>query len=151
MQNFIIKKNMMLDNVEFFKQNSEQGYVDCIQNLIVSKPFGDHKFYIFSFVKRIDDDAGIKKMYHQARLTRPEPVPGTTLMKVDPKDPDKAVIIWTLPNQENFGLYKQDKMFADPFVHECIERFKANPMDMCKPDPDDLSDDQIRDVYRSKK
>lgn len=87
-------------------------------------------------------------MYHQARLTRPEPLPGTTLMKVDPKDPLNAVIIWTLPNQENFSLYKYGKMFGDPIVYESVQKYLTNPRELIQRDPDDLNDEQIRQVYR---
>lgn len=151
MQNFIMTKNKVMENVQFFKENSEDDYVKCIQNMITSQPFGNNKFYIFSFIKRVDDVAGIKKMYHQARLTKPEPLPGSTLIRVDPRDPGTCHILWTLPNQENFGLFKYNKLFADKFVDECIQRFKTNPMSMCDAEPDDLTEDQIRDIYRSKR
>lgn len=151
MSNFYLKNVKIKDNTEFWKQNSERNYVECVQNLIASKPFGDRKFYIFSFVKRIDDESGKKVMYHQPRLTRPEPLPGTTLMKVDPKHPEEAIIVWTLPNQENFGLYKHGKMFADQFVSECIDKFLKNPNSLIQPDPDDLNDEQIRQVYKELK
>jgi len=148
MQRFYLKKDQVWENTEFWKQNTEEDYVKCIQSLITSKPFGDHKFYIYSFVKRVNDNTGEKKMYHQPRLTRPEPLPGTSLLKVDPRSPDTAIIVWTLPNQENFGLYQRGKMFADEFVHECIQKFLNNPKEMCKPDSEDLNDNQIRDIYR---
>ncbi len=148
MSNFYLSGNDIWENTEFWKQNSEADYVKCIQGLIASKPFGDRKFYIFSFVKRMDDNSGYKKMYHQPRLTRPEPVPGTTLMKVDPKYPEEATIIWTLPNQENFGLYQAGKMFSDPFVYECVQKFLKSPRDFMQKDADDLSDEQIRDAYK---
>jgi len=148
MQNFYLSGGAISDNTAFWKENSEKDYVQCIQNLIQSKPFGEHKFYIFSFVKRVDDTSGVKKMYHQPRLTRPDPLPGTTLMKVDPRDPGTATIVWTLPNQENFGLYSPGKMFADSFVQECIEKFMKDPRSMIQRDPDDLSEDKIRDIYK---
>lgn len=151
MQNFYLTKGQIYENTDFWKKNTETDYVRCIQDLIASKPFGNRKFYIFSFVKRVDDSSGVKKMYHQPRLTRPEPLPGTTLMKVDPNDPETAMIIWTLPNEENFGMYKQGKMFADPFVFECIEKFKRNPKEFMQRDPDDLSDKEIKEIYREMK
>ena len=137
-----------MDNTEFWKTNSESSYVQCIQELIQSKPFGDRKFYIYSFVKRVDDLSGVKKMYHQPRLTRPEPLPGTTLKKVNPKYPEEATIIWTLPNEENFLLYSTGKMFADPFVYECIQNYINDRKSMIRPDPDDLADNEIRLVYK---
>ena len=75
MSNFYVCGTNVWDNVEFWKQNSEENYVECIQDLIQRRPFGDRKFYIFSFVKRVDDSSGIKKMHHQPRLTRPEDAP----------------------------------------------------------------------------
>lgn len=150
MQKFYIDKYQVFDNVEYFKQNSEKDYVQTIQNIISSDPFGGHCFYIFSFVKRVDDVSGIKKMYHQPRLTKPDPLPGTTLLRVNPKYPEEATIIWTLPNEEEFNLYKYGKMFEDPFVFECIEKYLHNPQELTKYIPGDLSDEQIREIYKSK-
>lgn len=148
MQNLILTKSHIHDNVQFFKQNSEKGYCDMIQKIISSKPFGKHKFYIFQFVKRVDDATGVKVMHHQPRLTKPEPLPGTTLLRCNPEDPDNVTIVWTLPNQENFGLYKQGKMFSDPFVHECVKKFLENPKELMKREEGDLDDEQIREIYR---
>lgn len=147
-KNYHLTNVNVWENTEFWKQNSEDSYVKCIQDIIKSKPFGNRKFYIFSFVKRVDDAAGIKKMYHQPRLTRPEPLPGTTLMKVDPRDPEEATIIWTLPNQENFHLYKYGKLFGDPFVNDCVDKYLNAPQEFMKKDPDDLNDEQIREAYQ---
>ena len=148
MSNFYVCGTNVWDNVEFWKQNSEENYVECIQDLIQRRPFGDRKFYIFSFVKRVDDSSGIKKMHHQPRLTRPEPVPGSTLMKVHPDHPEEAYIIWTLPNQENFKLYSHGKMFSDAFVHDCIAQYQSNPQRMMQPDPEDPPEEEMRRIYR---
>lgn len=145
---FSITREHAFDNIHFFKENSEDDYSQCIQSLIMSKPFGDNKFYIYSFIKRVDDASGIKKYYHQPRLTKPDPIPGTTLMRVDPRNPYEATIIWTLPNQENFGLYSVGKMFSDPFVHECVEKYLKNPRDLVRKEPDDLTEEQIREIYK---
>ena len=149
MQNFYLSKNEALDSVQNWKENSEQDWVKCVQDLIQSKPFGDHKFYIFMFVKRVNDITGEKKMYHQPRLTKPEPVPGTTLLRVNPLYPEEATIIWTLPNQETFNLYKEGKMFADEFVSECIDKYLNNPRELMKPEEGDLPDKKIRELWIS--
>ena len=174
-----MKQMEAFDSIQNVKENSEKGYCDMVQSIVKQKPFGDHKFYIFQFWKRIDDESGIKKMFHQPRLTKPEPVPGTTLLRVDPQDPETCTIIWTLPNENDFGLYKHGKMFSDPFVFECIEKYQSleraidriqrNLKDcknvniiknleweyehllanhpLTKKEPDDLSEEQIKDVY----
>lgn len=151
MSNFSLTRNQAFENTEFWVSNSEEDYCKMVQRIIISKPFGDNKFYIYQFVKRVDDLRGIKKMYHQPRLTKPEPLPGTTLLRADPRDPDTISIIWTLPNEENFGLYSEGKMFADPFVYECVQQFLRDPKEMCKREPDDLNDREIRNVYRQKR
>lgn len=151
MQKILLPKFKVFDNIEYFKQNSEKDYSDCIQNIIQSNPFGDNKFYIFSFVKRVDDVSGIKKMYHQARLTKPEPLPGTTLLRVDPRDPGAATIIWTLPNEESFHLYKQGKAFENSFVHECVDKFLNNRAELMKKEEGDLTEEEIREIYKSKR
>jgi len=145
--NYFLSKNDAFDSIENFKQNSENDWVDCVQSLIDSKPFGNHKFYIFMFVKRVDDTSGIKKMYHQPRLTKPQPVPGSTLLRVDPNHPEEAKIIWTLPNQENFGLYKQGKMFADPFVDECVHKFLHNREELMKPEEGELPEEEMKQLW----
>jgi hypothetical protein len=147
MSNFSLNKNNIIENTDFWRENTEKGYVECIQNLIQSKPFGDLKFYIFSFVKRVDDNTGVKKMYHQARLTKPHPVPGCTLLRADPRDPSVVDLMWTIPNEETFGLYSFGKMFADEQISEWVKTFIKDPESMCRPEPDDLNENQIREVY----
>lgn len=150
MQNFSLPVSTALDSVRNVKENSRKSYVDTVQKIIRSDPFDGHKFYIFSFMKRVDDMAGVKKMYHQPRLTRPVPVPGSTLMRVDPKNPEEATIIWTLPNEESFGMYKVGMTFTDPFVFECIETFQKNPRKFMERDEWDLPEEKIREIYVTK-
>ena len=147
MSNFYLTKNQAHENTEFWVYNSEKEYCDTVRKIIKSKPFGDNKFYIFQFVKRVDDTTGIKKMFHQPRLTKPLPLPGTTLLRVDPQNPDIMKIMWTLPNQENFSLYMEGKMFAEPFVHACIQRYRTNIFEMMQPEPDDLTEEEMQQVY----
>lgn len=144
----MISKAHALDNVAFFKENSEKGYSEMVQKIIDSKPFGNVKFYIFQFVKRVDDASGVKVMHHQPRLTKPEPLPGTTLLRCDPENPGQVTILWTLPNRENFNMYKQGRMFSDPFVYECVKKFLENPQSLIEDEPDDLPEEKIRDIYR---
>jgi len=147
MQNFILTADKIKENIHFFKTNSDKGYADMVQQIVKSDPFGGNKFYIYQFVKRVDDATGVKKMYHQARLTKPDPVPGTSLLRCDPKDPYHAEIIWTLPDFESIELFKYGKFFADEFVHNCIEQFLRDPDSMCRPEKDDLSEEQIKEIY----
>lgn len=150
MQNFYLTKGEALDSTVHWKENSEADWVNNLQDLIGKKPFGDHKFYVFMFVKRVDDFSGVKKMYMQPRLTKPEPVPGTTLLQVDPRNPGECKMIWTLPNENSFNLYAQGKMFSDQFVHECIDKFLNNPRELMKKEEGELSENEIREIYKAK-
>lgn len=149
MQNFFLTQEKIFDNTQYWKENSEEGYCRTIQEIIQSDPFEGHKFYIFQFVKRVDDVSGIKKWYHQPRLTKPEPLPGTTLLRANPKDPGTVTIIWTLPNEENFSLYGAGKIFGDSFVYECIQKFLHNPRELMKKEEGDVSEEKIKELYKN--
>jgi len=150
LQKFSLTKPEALDSTINWKENSERDWVETLHDLIQKKPFGAHKFYVYMFVKRVDDLSGIKKMYMQPRLTKPDPLPGTTLMQVDPKDPGTAKMIWTIPNENSFKLYQSGKMFADPFVHECIEKYTKRPWELLRKEEGELKEEEIREIYKSK-
>lgn len=149
MKDFTIDRSKIFDNTAFWKQNSEDDYVKMIQGIISSDPFLGNKFYIFSFIKRVDDVTGVKKMYHQPRLTKPDPLPGTTLLRVDPRYPEECTIIWTLPDEESFSLYQLGRMFENEFVFDCVQKFLKDPQSMLQPEEGDLNDHEIREVYRT--
>ena len=123
MQNFYITGMQAHENTLLWQEEFDKDYVKHVQNLILSKPFGDRPFYIHQFVKRVDDQSGLKKMYHHPRMSKPYPQPGSTLLRCDSKSPEKIKIVWTLPNQENFNLYGFGKMYANEFVFNCIRDF----------------------------
>ena len=150
MQNFYLSKSDVGDTTQNWKENSERDWVANLQSLISKRPFGDYKFYVFMFVKRVNDVSGIKKMYMQPRLTKPEPLPGTTLLRVDPRDPGTAKMIWTLPNENNFAMYAKGKMFEDEFVHGCILKYLNNPRALMQREEGDLSDPEILEIYKAK-
>ena len=144
-----LKNSDIFDSIKNFKENSQSDWARCVQDLVKSKPIGTTSSIYSCSLKELMT-LRVKKMYHQPRLTKPEPVPGTTLLRVDPHKPGDATIIWTLPNQENFGLYQYGKMFADQFVHECIDKFLHNPQELMKKEEGDLSESEIREFYKGK-
>ena len=129
--------------------NSQDSYVETLNNTIKwgCQYFEGKPFYIFNFVKRVDDGSGVKKMYHQPRLTIPEPVGGTTLIRIDPKNPEQMKIVWTLPNRENFEMYRHQKAFADPFVFECIQQYKYRREEMLRAEIGDATEQEAREIY----
>jgi len=146
MQNFNMSVSKVNEFSEYLNETSGSAYMRVVRDLIRFDPFEGNKFYIFSFMKLKD-----RERFHQPRLTRPDPIPGGTLIKVDPRNPDKMTLCWTLPPEESFGLYKYKKAFADQFVFECINTYKKNPGQLSKPDADDLSDDACRELYKGLK
>lgn len=149
MQNFLLTLDKIKENTDFWLNNSQDSYVDVLNKTIKwgCENFEGKCFYIFQFIKRVDDGSGIKKMYHQPRLTRPEPVGGTTLIRVDPKNPEQMKIVWTLPNRENFEMYRYQRAFADPFVYDCIQTYKYRREEMLRAEIGDADEREAREIY----
>lgn len=122
MQNF----NMTLSKADEFKQDvlkyAGESYMQIVRDLISLRPFEDHGFYIFSFIKKQNNER-----FHHPRLTKPEPIPGGTLIWVDPNKPEEMELCWTLPPRENFPTGAYGKAFGDQFVWECVQTYLKNP------------------------
>jgi len=142
MQNFNLTTSKIHEFTEYLGETSGESFMKIVRDLIRLDPFSGHKFYIFSFIKLQN-----KERFHQPRLTKPEPLPGTTLVRVDPKNPDMMTVCWTLPGQEAFNLYKHRKIFSEQFVYECIETYLKNPRHLMKKEKDDVSDEDAKRLY----
>ncbi len=142
MQNFDLTTSKIKEFTEYLGETNGHSFMKVVKDLIRLDPFNGKKFYIFSFIKLKD-----RQRFHQPRLTKPEPVPGSTLIRVDPRNPEEMTMCWTLPSQESFGLYKYKKLFADQFVHECIETYLKYPKKLMKKEPDDVSDEDAAKMY----
>lgn len=137
--------------IEPWKDNFSRDYCSMIQKIIWSDPFDGRKFYIHQVVKNMNSQQGLKKMIHHARLTKPEPTPGSTLLRADPRDPETVTILWTLPEEEAFGLFQQGKACADPFVYECIQKYLHDSKALMCKEEGDISDREIQEIYRNKR
>lgn len=142
MQNFDLTISKIKEFSEYLGETNGESFMKVVRDLIRLDPFSGHKFYIFSFIKLHD-----RQRFHQPRLTKPDPVPGSTLLRVDPKNPDGMVVCWTLPSQEAFALYKDRKLFADQFVFECIQTYLNNPQHLRRKEHDDVSDEDAMRLY----
>lgn len=143
MQNFDLTVSKIKEFSEYLGETSGESFMKVVRDLIKLDPFSGKKFYIFSFIKLKD-----KQRFHQPRLTKPEPIPGATLIRVDPKNPEQMELKWTLPSQEYFGLYKDKKAFGDQFVHECILTFLNYPKKLMRKETDDVNDEEAAILYR---
>ena len=122
MQNFKLSISKVNDFKQDVLEHAGESYMQIVRDLITLRPFEDHGFYIFSIIKKENNER-----FHHPRLTKPEPVPGGTLIWVDPKKPEEMEICWTLPPLENFPTASKGKAFGDQFVWECVQTYLKNP------------------------
>lgn len=139
--------NFTLSKVDEFKQDvlkhAGEGYMSIVRDFISLRPFENHWFYIFSFIKKQNNER-----FHQPRLTRPEPVPGGTLIWVDPSKPEEMKLCWTLPSIENFSIVGKGKAFGDQFVWECVQTYLKNPQKLMEEDKP-ISKEKFVDLYKN--
>ncbi len=64
--------------------------------------------------------------------------PGTDIIKV----------IWMIPARELWGQYSKGKVTENKTVSESIETFKNNRNKLGEKEPDDMTDEQIDDIYK---
>lgn len=148
MQLFTLKKDTFFDSKENLKSQIVDGFMKKVLEIVHSKPFGEHKFYDFIFPKRADEQSFVQILFHQPRLTKPNPLPGTTLLRLNPKDPDEIGIIWTLPHEEAFHNYQKGKIYSDPIVYQSIQNYLHNREYLMKPEPDDPSEEECKRIYQ---
>ena len=133
----------------FTKKDSAQSVTigNCVQDIVDKRPFGNHPFYIFSHA-RTDDDGVTKRLIHQPRLTRPAAQTNSMLFRAYPGS-DRIKIIWMIPAREMWGQYKKGNVTQSDTVAWSIHMFEHNRRDLEKPESDDLSDEQIDQIYKA--
>ena len=147
----LVKKLNLLDihdRHEYFTKQSSFGIGETVQQIINSRPFGDHAFYLFAH-SRTADDGYQKKILWQPRLTKPSCETNSMLFKVKPGS-DQVRIIWMIPEPHLWDAYEKGNVCESETVAFSIKMFKSNRKALEKPEPDDLTDDQILSIYRDK-
>ena len=159
------------DRYEYL-MNQEFDIGKCCQSLIDQKPFGDHKFYIFSHARQIDTDEMISlyqqdlylpescrkykslddiptiRLIWQPRLTKPKAQENSMLFKADPTN-DIIEILWIIPRKELWSQYIKGKITESSVIHESIHNFLHDVKSLERPEQDDLSENEIRAIYES--
>jgi hypothetical protein len=151
--------------IQFTKHDFDIG--NTCQDIINSRPFGTHNFYIFAHKREIGLDERVS-LYNQAlfsgqftefdkipnariiwqpRLTKPKAQPNSMLFKAYPGS-DNIKVIWMLPAEELWDQYTKEKMTQNQVVSESIYDFKNNRKKLESKEDDDLSDDQIDAIYK---
>ena len=124
-----IKENSWMGRLEEMWTQLEESWPKTMENSLSKYNHGGEDFYIYTFFKwdlRLIPPK--YNVYHQPRQSRPDAFPGTVLRLVSPKK-GYAKIIWALPHQEAFQLYKEGKMFEDPVVNKSCQRYLNKQLD----------------------
>lgn len=133
------------DRFEYFTKQSFD-IAECCQDLINKRPFGDHPFYIFAHARTLEDGV-TKTLIWQPRLTKPKSQTNSMLFKAYPGT-DVIKVIWMIPARELWEQYTKGKMTENKTISESIEMFKTNRNKLEEKEPDDLSDEQIDQIYK---
>lgn len=133
----------------FTKKDSTQSkdISECVQDIVNQRPFGNHPFYIFSH-SRTDDDGVTKRLIHQPRLTKPKAQTNSMLFRAYPGT-DVIKIIWMIPDRAMWAQYKKGNVTESETVAWSIQQFQHNRRMLEEKEPDDLSDEQIDQIYRA--
>lgn len=118
----------------------------CCQDLINQRPFGNHPFYIFAH-SRTDDDGLRKRILWQPRLTRPLPQTNSMLFKGYPGT-DIVKVIWIIPARELWNQYKKGNICDNEQIWNDIQTFEFKRKKLHEPEDDDLTDEQINQIYK---
>lgn len=130
--------------LELKKNTNDIG--ECCQDLINQRPFGDHPFYIFAHA-RTQDDGATKRLIWQPRLTKPRAELNSMLFRVKAGS-DKIEIVWILPPPETIDQFSEGKVTQSDIVSYSVEMFKTRKSELEAPDPGDLPDKKIDEIYR---
>ena len=138
----------ILDAHDRFQHFKKQNFdiAECCQNLINQKPFGDHPFYLFAHT-RTDDDGVTKRLIWQPRLTKPKAQTNSMLFKGYPGS-DNIKIIWMIPARELWEQYQKGLLTENKLITESIFDFQHNRRRLEVKEDDDLSDEQIDQIYK---
>lgn len=146
-----------------------------VQNIIDSRPFGEHPFYIFAHARTLGLDEKMerfnkdtylsiadttykkkyktladveeKRLIWQPRLTKPKAETNSWLFKAYPGK-DLVKVIWMLPEEAMWPQYEKGKMTESDTVLYSIEMYKNQRQKLEAKEEDDLDDDTCRSIYR---
>lgn len=140
------------DRLLHFKKDQrntiQQGAEDCLKKNKLSLALQERSPYVYLFAHpRTADDGVTKRMLWQPRLTKPDPQTNSYLFRAQSKT-DLLEICWMLPPQEMWKQYTKGQICENEYVTWSIDQFIHNRSHMGKPEPDDLSEETINDIYR---
>ena len=140
------------DRLLHFKEeqsiNIFQGAEDCLKRNPDSLIMQEKSPYIYIFAHpRTGDDGVTKRMLWQPRLTKPKAQTNSYLFRAQSKT-DIIEVCWLLPPRELWDQYKTGKITEDPIILWSIDQFINNRKELEAPDPEDLSDERISQIWK---
>ena len=153
------------DRLLQFKGQSEEISKGC-QECIDSRPqeFGTIPFYIFAHKRELGLDerfallveSGSRdfsnlpthRMIWMPRLKKPLAQTNSMLFRYFPST-DTIEVMWILPEPETWDQFTKGKMIENNVVCESIHKFKTDKLKLEADEPDDLSDEKAKQIYRS--
>ena len=137
---------------QFHKEQSLnvfQGADDCMKRNKLSLALQDRCPYVYLFAHpRTSDDGVTKRMIWQPRLTKPSPQTNSYLFR-GTSHTDIIEVCWLLPPREMWSQYKRGLVTENELVLWSITQFTTKRDELGAPHPDDLPDEQIRNIYRA--
>lgn len=119
----------VLTRLEDMWSQLESSWPKTMEKILRDYKHEGKDFYIYTFFKWDNHQEPPKyNVFHQPRESWPDAFPGTILRRISPSG-GWSKIIWCLPHQEGFELYKAGKMFGDPVVDTSIRKFLAGDFD----------------------
>lgn len=139
------------DRLEHFIKDQSinifQGADDCMKINELSLALQDRSHYVYLFAHpRTADDGVTKIMYWQPRLTKPEAQTNSYLFRGVSKT-DQVEVCWLLPPIEMWGQYKKGNVTESDLVLWSIDQYRHRKHQLEMPEPDDLLDKQIQEIY----
>ncbi len=127
--------------------NLAQGAEDCLKKNYLSTCLQQYSPYIYIFAHpRTADDGYTKRMIWQPRLTKPKAQTNSYLFRAI-SNTDQMEICWMLPPQEMWLQYTLGKMTEHETVIWSIKQYQNHRHQMEMPDPEDLPEDRIKEIY----
>lgn len=141
------------DRLEHFKKdqavNIFQGADDCLKKNRLSLALQEKSPYIYLFAHpRTHEDGVTKVMYWQPRLTKPKAQTNSYLFRATSKS-DTVEVCWLIPPREMWTQYEKGKVTENELVVWSIQQFQVNREKLEEKDPEDLSDEMCKNIYKA--
>ncbi len=129
------------------KINIFKGADDCLKKNKLSLALQEKSPYVYLFAHPRTHDNGVDKvMYWQPRLTKPEAQTNSYLFRAQSKT-DLITVCWLIPPIELWPEYRMGNVTENELVLWSIDQYMHHKKKFESPDPEDLSDQQVRNIY----